>query len=398
MENQIVFTHFKIKQRIGSGSFGEVYSCEDTKSHEQVAAKLENMYRKSDPQLELEARIYRKLSGSVEVPKFYHFGNENRYNIMIIEMLGKSLEKIINEKQHVPFSLKTVLMLVDQMITCIEYLHRSNFIHRDIKPDNFLMGINRRENQVMVIDFGLSKQYRDPDTGLHIPCQKTNNMTGTARYASLNAMRGIEQSRRDDMEALGYVFIYLLKGKLPWQGIPAHDQTQKLAKIYEAKRKTSIEELSHEIPKQFGDYLSKVRKLEFDEEPAYAEYREMFRTLFKDQGYKFDYQYDWTEPNSVLVNHCYKLTSKSTSNVKEDKFSVRPPPNELRVSFSRRMRNYKQRRESINIKPVKIEKPNPRFPLQRQKTVGYLPKINRPQVHLKVFYNRRYEQHSDKVE
>ena len=128
-----------------------------------------------------------------------------------------------------------------QLISRIEFVHSKSFIHRDIKPDNFLMGLGKRANQVNVIDFGLAKKYRDPKTHIHIPYRENKNLTGTARYASINTHLGIEQSRRDDVESLGYVLMYFLRGSLPWQGLKAATKKQKYEKISEKKMSTPIE-------------------------------------------------------------------------------------------------------------------------------------------------------------
>jgi serine/threonine protein kinase len=145
-----------------------------------------------------------------------HFhGVEAEYNIMVIDLLGPSIADLfVYCGNH--FSLKTTLMLADQMIARIDSLHKKNFIHRDIKPENFLMGIGKNSHVVYLIDFGLSKKYREMKTHQHIPYKENKNLTGTARYASLNAHLGIEQSRRDDLEAIGYVLVYFAAGRLPW--------------------------------------------------------------------------------------------------------------------------------------------------------------------------------------
>jgi serine/threonine protein kinase len=123
----------------------------------------------------------------------------------------------------------------------VEFVHSRSFIHRDIKPDNFLMGLAKKANQVHIIDFGLAKKYRDPKTHIHIPYRENKNLTGTARYASINTHLGIEQSRRDDMESLGYVMMYFLRGSLPWQGLKAGTKRQKYEKISEKKMSTPVE-------------------------------------------------------------------------------------------------------------------------------------------------------------
>lgn len=270
-------------------------------SGEEVAIKLESVKAKH-PQLEYEAKVYKTLAGGVGVPFVRWYGQECDYNAMVLDLLGPSLEDLFNFCNR-RFSLKTVLLLADQMISRVEYIHSRNFIHRDIKPDNFLMGIGKRGNQVNVIDFGLAKKYRDPKTHLHIPYRENKNLTGTARYTSINTHLGVEQSRRDDLESLGYVLMYFLRGSLPWQGLKAATKKQKYERIMEKKMMTPTESLCRGFPTEMAIYLNCCRSLRFDDRPDYSYLRKLFRDLFVREGYQYDYVYDWSIQPQDRVEH-----------------------------------------------------------------------------------------------
>jgi serine/threonine protein kinase len=173
-------------------------------------------------------------------------------------------------------------------------------IHRDIKPDNFLMGHGQFSRYVFMIDFGLAKRYRSPRSGRHIPYREDKSLTGTARYASINAHLGIEQSRRDDLESLGFVLMYFLRGTLPWQGLKAKTKKEKYDKITEKKISTSIDALCRGYPDEFLTYLNYCRALRFDDKPDYNYLRRLFRSLFRKNGFRFDYVYDWTTKEQQL--------------------------------------------------------------------------------------------------
>jgi serine/threonine protein kinase len=190
-------------------------------------------------------------------------------------------------------------MLADQLIARLEYIHSKSFLHRDIKPDNFLIGLGKKENVVYAIDFGLAKKYRDPKSHLHIPYTEHKNLTGTARYASVNTHLGIEQSRRDDLESLGFVLMYFLRGSLPWQGLSAKTKKEKYDKISMKKQSISIESLCKNFPVEFTTYLNYTRALRFDHKPDYTYLRKLFRELFFRQGYKSDFQFDWNVVNQL---------------------------------------------------------------------------------------------------
>ncbi|KAL9983527.1 hypothetical protein ACROYT_G005713 [Oculina patagonica] len=288
----IVGGKYKLLRKIGSGSFGDIYQGLNITNGEEVAVKLESQ-KARHPQLLYESKLYKILQGGIGIPKFRWFGQERDYNVLVMDLLGPSLEDLFNFCSR-KFTMKTVLMLADQMIGRIEYFHNKNFIHRDIKPDNFLMGISKNCNKLYIIDFGLAKKFRDSRTKMHITYREDKNLTGTARYASINAHLGIEQSRRDDMESLGYVLMYFIRSSLPWQGLKAATKKQKYERISEKKMSTPVEVLCKGYPAEFAMYLNYCRGLRFDEAPDYMYLRQLYRILFRTLNHQYDYTFDWT--------------------------------------------------------------------------------------------------------
>ncbi|KAK9068143.1 hypothetical protein SSX86_012254 [Deinandra increscens subsp. villosa] len=290
--DHVIGGKFKLGRKIGSGSFGELYLGVNLQTKEEVAVKLEYVKTK-DPQLHYEAKLYKLLQGGTGVPHLKWNGVEGEYNAMVIDLLGQSLEDLFNYCNR-KFTLKTVLMLADQLISRVEYMHSRGFLHRDIKPDNFLMGLGRRADRVYIIDYGLAKKYRDAQTHKHILYRENKNLIGTPRYASVNTHRGVEQSRRDDLESLGYVLMYFLRGSLPWQGLKAGTKKEKYDRIREEKMHTPVEDLCKSYPTEFRSYFQYCQSLRFDDKPDYSYLKRLFRDLFIREGYQFDSVFDWT--------------------------------------------------------------------------------------------------------
>lgn len=283
---------FVLGIKLGSGTFGDVFEGTDQKTGDKTAIKQEMQATGKGPQLQYEMQVIKLLNGSIGFPKLYGFWSDAGYNFMAMSRLGPNLSVLL-ERCRGRFSVKTVLMIADQILSRLQFLHECHYVHRDIKPENFTIGVDKCANTICMIDFGLSKMYRDAHTHIHIPERSQRTLTGTVRYASINNHIGTELTRRDDLESVSYMLFYFLRGNLPWQGIKSHSKQRRIQKIQDKKRKTTSEKLCAGYPPEFGIFMDKVRSLQFDERPKYEEYREMFRSVMVRMGYVFDYVYDW---------------------------------------------------------------------------------------------------------
>ena len=285
---QIFLNKYKCIKKIGEGSFGMIYKAEYNNNF--YAMKLE-IIKKDQNLLENEAIIMNYLKGP-NIPYIKEYGTNSNYHILVMQLLGRNLESIFEEKKV--FSLKTVCMIGYQFISILEYIHNRHIIHRDIKPDNFVMGLNELSQYIYILDFGLAKKYRSSKTLKQFPYIHRGTIIGTARYASINALKGYELSRRDDIESVGYVLIYFLKGRLPWQGISAKTKEERYKKILEKKLEISSEELCEGLPEEFEAIIEYAKNLEYLEQPDYEMIRGYFNSILRKEHYKFDYIYDWT--------------------------------------------------------------------------------------------------------
>ncbi|CAN9445546.1 unnamed protein product [Alternaria alternata] len=293
----IVGKHYGIGKQIGEGSFGIVFEGINLLNHQQVAIKFE-LHKSKAAQLRNEYRMYKAFIGCAGIPNMYYFGQEGMHNILIIDLLGPSLEDLFSHCKRT-FTVKTVVMVGKQMLSRVQEIHENNIIHRDIKPENFLVGRqgSASANSIHVVDFGMAKLYRDPMTKQHIPYRERKSHTGTARYMSTNAHLRREQSRRDDLEALGHVLIYFLLGSLPWQGLKATTNEQKYVKIGEMKQRMPVEYICDGLPKEFTKYLSYVRSLGFEDAPDYDYLRGLLTKALRNAGKLEDNEYDWVDLN-----------------------------------------------------------------------------------------------------
>ncbi|EDV57497.1 casein kinase I [Drosophila erecta] len=291
LETMLRINNLVVLQKLGSGSFGDIYEAKHLGSGFHVALKVER--RDVGPShLPNEYAVYHLLRHGTGIPKTYQLLSNKRHNVLVMELLGLSLEKlfVLCDRR---FSMKTVLMLGEQMVARMEYLHNRRYLHRDVKPDNFLMGYGNSSHLLHLIDFGLAKRYWDTTENKHVRQKHGTRLTGTARYASINALCGGEQSRRDDMESVGYVLMYLLRGRLPWQDLVAKSREQKHEMITEMKLSTSLMSLCAGYPSEFYNCLEYTRKLSFEEEPKYRTIRCSFLALLCRLNYSNDQIYDW---------------------------------------------------------------------------------------------------------
>ena len=310
MIGRVFFNKYRLIKKLGEGSFGAIYSARS--EHNFYAIKLENK-NKGQNLLENEAYIMSYLHGK-RIPFIKSFGYSREYNVLIMELMGKSLEDIFESLPIKKMTVNCVGKLGLQMIEILEYIHNKHIIHRDIKPDNFVMGKKEKSKYLYLLDFGLAKKYRSSTTLKHYPMIKKKNLTGTARYASINALNGLTQSRRDDLEAVGYVMLYFLRGKLPWQGLHVKNKEDRYHRIMEIKIETTPSELCKGFPKEFEEYINYTRNLEYEQDPDYEYLKNLFHDILKDDSEKI---YDWDIENKTLNTITTTNTSQKAFIIKE---------------------------------------------------------------------------------
>ena len=292
----------RLIEKIGCGSFGEIYLGEKVEDKLKVAVKIEPANSVTNMHALLnEGNVYRKLEGCPGIPQVHWFGlHGHEYAAMIFDLLGPTVYQLWQTSGQC-FSMKTMLMLIDQMLDTVQFIHTKNFVHRDMSPNNFIIGLGERRSQIYLIDFGHAKKV--PASVQWIPAaqrrlSQSRSMVGTPRFASVTAHLGLESTYRDDMEALGYIWVYLLKKKLPWQGIQAEDGQKKLELIARTKSETKPEVLCSEMPEVFSAYLNYARGLRNHEMPNHGQVKEAFRHLANQMEIVYDWKFDWIDQDN----------------------------------------------------------------------------------------------------
>ncbi|KAF8225382.1 kinase-like protein [Tricholoma matsutake] len=274
---------YRLQRRVGTGLFGEIYLPCDILLGQPIIIKLEPL--NSDHQmLEHEFHVYCKLCGIVGIPEVYWFGMECGFNVMAMDLLGHSLEDLFIQCQF-EFSIKTVLLLGQQLLHRLQYMHACNFLHRDL-------GVRQKAGIVYLIDFGLSKQFRDPNMHMHIPYINMHGLTGTAVFASIHSHIGWELGRWDDLESLAYILIYFLLGSLLWQSLGHQDIEENF--VLKLKQQINVHNLSHNLPVEFCKFLEYTCSLSFDDKPDYNYLYDLFDGLLSQEGFPNDSSFDWS--------------------------------------------------------------------------------------------------------
>ena len=277
-ENKIIFKKYKPICKIGEGAFGNVYSTVRLKDKSVFAMKTEKKTSESKI-LESEAYYLFTLQG-FGIPKLISFGHTKNYNVLIETLLDKSLKYLCIDKAN-KCNIIEICLIAFQLLDRLEWIHSKDLIYRDLKPENCLIGIND-PNVIYIIDFGLCKKYRSTKTGKHILPKMTGKFNGNIKYCSPNVLKGKEASRRDDLISLGYMLIYLFKGKLPWDHILKNIKSQNYIELIFLKDTNGYGKLFTNLPSEMVEFIKYARNLKFEQEPNYSYLRSLFNKIIID--------------------------------------------------------------------------------------------------------------------
>ena len=290
--NKPIFGKFKIIKEEGKGSNSIIFSAQNIINKELVALKIQEKTQ-NIIDLEKEAYYLFKLKG-IGMPKILSYGYSGKYKILVEELLGKSLKELFkeNENKSKGIRLKDMLLAGLQIIDRIEFIHSKNILHLDIKPNHFLVG-NPNNSLIYLIDFCLAKKYRSSRTGKHVKFSKNGYFSGNLKFSSINTMKGIIPSRRDDLESIGYLLIYLYKQKLPWDKMISKNKIEFTQKIFEIKKLIPLKMLCDDLPKEMIEFMKYVRSLKFEEEPKYEYLIKILATTLEKIDRVNDFNLSW---------------------------------------------------------------------------------------------------------
>ena len=315
-KSKLIFCKYSLKYLIAKGTTGEVYLGKNILDNKEYALKIEKAI-KGDSLLKQEAFTLLLLKGP-GLPSVITFGQSNRYHILVENLLGESIYNIWRKKNK-KINLKDTCMFAIQALERLEYVHSKNYLHRDVKPGNFLVG-NPDKSQIYLIDFGNARKYRSSRTGKHLPFANNCKMYGTTIFLSLNVLKGIEQTRKDELESLGLVIIYLYQGFLPWSNLKCKDLYQGLCIIKKLKLKITNEELCKDLPKEIYDYMNYVKNMNFNDNPDYRYLKSCFLNILKNIGEKNDLIFSWVDKDKIPRKINSRNNSKSLQKIYKNIF------------------------------------------------------------------------------
>lgn len=271
---------------LGSGAYGRIYKGIDELSKEEVAIKISQINSSQSLKISNEECIMKRFENIPGFLKSRYYGVDGDVTILVLEIGGSNLE-VLMKRSGGQLSLKSVLMIADQIIERLQYIHKLGYVHRDIKPSNLLIGCGKTSNIIHVIDFGLSKKYIN-SSGSILKFNEHQPFIGTPNFASSNTHHGCCPSPRDDIESLFYTIIYLFKGNLPWMG-----SDKDINEIANMKKNISSKDLCSGLPPEFEINFQLVRELKYEQIPDYSKIRSAFRSVFIQNEFYYDYCYDW---------------------------------------------------------------------------------------------------------
>eukprot|EP01083_Nonionella_stella_P084088 232671_1 len=286
--------------KIGTGRFHDTYYGMDRSTHQHVAIKYNHHNnRHVDVYLRWQHMHYLKMKSVIGIPNMHWYGEINGYKIIVMDLFEATLQQLFDFCDR-RFSLKTILIIADKLISTIECIHTKECVYRNINPIHFCL----KKNDIYFVGFGNVNYYINPRTRQHLPCTQHMKMKNVQRYASINEHLGYQLSRRDDLESVGNVLLYFLyKGKLPWSGLDSSDS------VANKKMTILIQDLCKDFPKQFEIYMRYCRDLKFENKPNYDYLRKLFKDLYHKNGYnKEEFVWDWDQKKLMLIfGYCRRL-------------------------------------------------------------------------------------------